>query len=156
RTYGQFHEAVLRWADAFRRAGVAPGDNVPAMVRTSISAEEHWLGLAWLRAVETGVNTDFRGRSLEYVLTNCRARRMICAREFLDPVAEIASALELVIVPDAAPGDLPSDAPFPVVTAAELWDVAKPATDLPVPQRHEIACISYTSGTTGPSKGVLI
>jgi acyl-CoA synthetase (AMP-forming)/AMP-acid ligase II len=76
RTYGQFHQAALRWADAFRRVGVEPGDNVPTMVRTSITSEEQWLGLAWLGAVQTGVNTDFRGKSLEYVLTNCGAKRM--------------------------------------------------------------------------------
>jgi len=158
RTYGEFHQAALRWADAFRQAGIAPGDNVATMVRTSICAEEHWVGLGWLRAVHTGVNTDFRGRSLEYVLTNSRAKSMICAGEFLDRVAEIAPKLdlELVIVPDGGRGDVPNDFPFPLVSASDLWDRSTPATDLPVPERHEIACISYTSGTTGPSKGVLV
>ncbi|HXY93843.1 MAG TPA: AMP-binding protein [Acidimicrobiia bacterium] len=168
RTYAEFHDATLRWADAFRRVGVTAGDNVPAMVRTSVSAEEHWLGLGWLRAVHTGVNTDFRGSSLAYVLTNCAARRMICAREFLDRVVEIApqlDRLELVIVTDADPDDLaedlpaqalPAGSPLRVVSASTIWDAAEPATDLGVPERHEIACISYTSGTTGPSKGVLV
>ena len=159
RSYGQFHEAALRWADGFRRAGIRAGDNVPSLVRTSIRAEEQWLGLAWLRAVQTGVNTDFRGRMLEYVLRNCRATRMICATEFLDRVAEIRGSvpdLKLVIVPDAVPEDLPTGFPVDLVSATELWDMARPATELAVPQRHEIACISYTSGTTGPSKGVLV
>jgi carnitine-CoA ligase len=159
RTYGQFHHAVLRWADAFRQAGIRPGDNVPTMVRTSIMAEEHWLGLGWLRAVQTGVNIDFRGRMLAYVLTNCQATRMICASEFLDRIGEIADEvgrLELIVVADAQRAELPADFPVPLVTAAELWESAEPATDLSVPQRHEIACISYTSGTTGPSKGVLV
>src|SRR4051812_47770857 len=87
RSYGQFHDAVLRWADAFRQAGITAGENVPTMVRTSISSQEHWHGLAWLRAVATGVNVDFRGQSLEYVLTNSQARRMVCAAEFLPRVA---------------------------------------------------------------------
>jgi len=159
RTYGQFHEDTLRWADAFRRAGIAAGDNVPSMARTSIAAEEHWLGLGWLRAVHTGVNTDFRGRSLAYVLANCRATRMICEKEFLDRVGDLAEQLdllELVIVPDANESELPTDFPFSLVTGAELWDAARPATDLSVPERHELAGISYTSGTTGPSKGVMI
>ncbi|HEY7106171.1 MAG TPA: AMP-binding protein [Acidimicrobiia bacterium] len=159
RTYGQFHEGALRWADAFRRAGVRSGDNVPAMVRTSITAQEHWLGLAWLRAVHTGVNTDLRGDQLEYVLDNCAARHMVCAREFLDRVAEVApkiERLELVIVTDARGDVLPDGLPFRVVTADALWDEARPATDLLVPERHDIACISYTSGTTGASKGVLV
>jgi crotonobetaine/carnitine-CoA ligase len=159
RTYAEFHQGALRWADAFRRAGISPGDNVPAMVRTSIAAEEHWLGMGWLRAVRTGVNTDFRGRSLEYVLSNCKAERMICGVEFLDRISEVAPGLDLlklVIVADAQPEDLPRDFPVPLVSAAELWEEAKPALDLSLPQRHEIACICYTSGTTGASKGVLM
>ncbi len=159
RSYGQFHEHALRWADAFRGAGIAAGDNVPVMGRTSIAAEEHWLGLGWLRAVHTGVNTDFRGRALAYILANCRATHMICEKEFLDRVAEVAGDLDrlrLVIVPDAKADELPSDFPVGLVTAAELWEGARPASDLAVPERHELACISYTSGTTGPSKGVLV
>jgi crotonobetaine/carnitine-CoA ligase len=158
RTYGQFHDAALRWAAAFRAAGIGPGDNVPTMVRTSITAEEQWLGLGWLRAVQTGVNTDFRGQSLAYILANCQAKRMVCGSEFLDRVEEVATrvGLELVIVPDAEPPALPSDFPVPLVAGSTLWDTAEPAYDLPIPERHEIACISYTSGTTGPSKGVLV
>ncbi len=144
RSYGELHLAALRWAGAFKLAGVRPGDNAPAMVRTSVSAEEQWLGLAWLRAVQTGVNTDFRGQSLAYVITNSRARRMICAREFLGRVAVIAADvpdLELIIVPDAQPGELPADFPVRLVAAAQLWDAAGPIDDSSAPQRHEIACI---------------
>jgi carnitine-CoA ligase len=158
RTYAQFHEAALRWADAFRQAGIRPGDNVPAMVRTSIAAEEYWHGLSWLRAVQTGVNTGFRGQSLEYILTNSQAKRMICAAEFLDRVAEVGPrvGLELAIVTDTDAAALPEDFPVPLVAASDLRDAARPAAGLAVPERHEIACISYTSGTTGPSKGVLV
>jgi carnitine-CoA ligase len=159
RTYGEFHQAALRWADGFRRAGIQAGDNIPTMVRTSIAAEEHWHGLGWLRAVHTGVNLEFRGRMLEYVLNDCQATRMICAAEFLDRVAEVSATvprLQLVIVADAEPSELPVDCPVRLISAHELWDSASPASDLDVPRRHEIACISYTSGTTGPSKGVLI
>jgi crotonobetaine/carnitine-CoA ligase len=159
RTYGQVHGDSLRWADSFRRAGVETGDNVAVMVRTSICALEHWLGLGLLRAVRTGVNNDFRGNSLRYVLTNCRARHMICGLEFLDRVAEIAAdlpRLEMVIVADAHDDEIPSDFPIRLISSDELWDQAVAAADLPLPQRHEIACITYTSGTTGASKGVLL
>jgi carnitine-CoA ligase len=159
RSYGELHRGALRWAGAFRDAGVQPGDNVPALVRTSVSAAEQWLGLAWLRAVQTGVNTDFRGQSLAYIITNSRARRMICAAEFLGRLAEIAADvpdLELVIVPDAGPDELPAGFPIPLLAAAQLYAAAEPADDSSPPQRHEIACISYTSGTTGASKGVLV
>ena len=159
RTYGEFHHAALRWADAYRRLGVEPGENVAAMTRTSIAACEHWLGLGWLRAVHTGVNTDFRNDSLVYVLDNCRARHMVCELEFVERVASVARDLhhlETVVVPDAAPADLPTDFPVRILAADQLWEEATIATDLPVPLRHEISSISYTSGTTGPAKGILV
>ena len=62
----------------------------------------------------------------------------------------------LVIVADAHGDELPLDFPVRLISSDELWDQAVPATDLPLPQRHEIACITYTSGTTGASKGVLL
>src|SRR5262249_1454012 len=92
-------------------------------------------------------------------LGNGKVERLICEREFLDRVGEVASGLELlklVIVADARPDALPEKFPVPLVTARELWEEAKPATGLSIPQRHELARFCYTSGTTGPSKGVLI
>ena len=122
-------------------------------------AEEHWLGLGWLRAVQTGVNVDFRGRMLAYVLTNCQAdaddlrpgvpgpdRR---DRERGRPAGAGHRARRRTRRSACATFRSPS-------SRLELWEAAQPATDLEVPQRHEIACISYTSGTTGPSKGVLV
>lgn len=159
RSYGEFHRAALRWADAFRRAGIAAGDNVAAMVPTSIVAQEHWLGLGWLRAVRVGVNTDFREAALAYLLADCRARHVLCTHEHLERIAEVAGQLprlELVIVTDAEADALPSTFPVRLVAAADLWRAAIPATDLTVPQRHELAAIVYTSGTTGASKGVMI
>lgn len=158
-TYGQVHQAALRWADGFRRVGVHSGDNVAAMVPTSILAEEQWLGLGWLRAVHTGVNTAFRGNSLAYIINQSGARHMLCALDLLDHVAEVAprvERLETVIVSDVRADTVPRDFPIKLVAGPEIWDAAKPATDLAVPRRHEIACINYTSGTTGASKGVLI
>src|SRR6201996_1460799 len=117
RTYGQLHAGALRWAGAFKAAGVQPGDNVPALVRTSISVAEQWLGLAWLRAVQTGGNTDFRGQSLISIRQNSQARQMICAPEFLGRVAEVAASvpdLKLVIVTGAQPAELPADFPVPL------------------------------------------
>ena len=56
RTYRELHECNLRWAAAYRRAGVAAGDHVASMVVHSFDSYSVWLGLSWLRAVEVPAN----------------------------------------------------------------------------------------------------
>ncbi len=66
---------------------------------------------------------------------------------------ETLPALQVIIVPD---DDAPSVAlPHRIIGRAELMAGAEPA-DRPGPEAYDIAGILYTSGTTGPSKGVLV
>jgi crotonobetaine/carnitine-CoA ligase len=157
-SYAEVHRSMLRWADAFSRLGIEPGENVPAMVPTSITAEEQWLGLAWMRAVQVGINGDFKGAMLAYVLENCAARTMVCSARYLDRVAAVVPSvprLRRVIVPDAE-GDLPATFPLELLRGEQVLAAAGTETTRSAPERHDIACVSYTSGTTGPSKGVLV
>jgi crotonobetaine/carnitine-CoA ligase len=158
RTYAQLHENVLRWAGALREVGIGRGENVATMGTTSIPAIECWLGMARLGACDTGVNVLYSGRMLAYVLANCRARVMVARSEHLEVLAAVKDdvpELSTVIVLDAdRTADLPS-LPYQAIAAGDLLASAAPA-DLPPPGRHEPACILYTSGTTGPSKGVIV
>jgi crotonobetaine/carnitine-CoA ligase len=156
-TWQEFTEECLTWADAFERAGVAPGEAVLTMVPNSVSAFSAWLGAAWLRAVEVPVNSGYRGRMLSYVVQNSGARTAVVAARYLDRLAEIADQvehLETVIVPDAD-GRLPS-LPFTVLTRNQFLAGAKADAERPVPVKSDVAAMIYTSGTTGPSKGVLV
>ncbi|MEX0874525.1 MAG: AMP-binding protein [Actinomycetota bacterium] len=156
-TYRELFEGILLWADAFRRLGVQPFENVAVMMPTNVEAYYAWMGLAWLRAVEVPMNTMFRGRMLQYIVDNADARVLVIGREFADRLAEVAAdlpKLEKVIVPDADHVKL--DLPFEVVSRSAFLGGATPATDLDGPEYYDIASIIYTSGTTGPSKGVLV
>ena len=54
------------------------------------------------------------------------------------------------------PNDVRTDLPFRVVGRREFLAGASPADDLDGPGPADIATVMYTSGTTGPSKGVLM
>ena len=157
-TFGAAYHSMLRYAQAFHTLGVAPGDNVVTMIPNTIEATMIWLGLTSLHAVDTGCNHDYRGRMLEYLITNSRARVMVAAARFLPQLAELTGpvgALETIIVPDADDG-------FPAIPWANVIGHAaflagqEPKLDLDLPQPWDISCIVYTSGTTGPSKGVMV
>jgi crotonobetaine/carnitine-CoA ligase len=156
-TYGAFLEEALTWVSAFGALGVEAGDNVAMMYPTSINSALAWLAMAWRRARHVGVNTEFHGQSLEYVLTNSDAKALVVAERFLEriaPLGERLSKLSFVLVPDAS-GPVPS-LPCRTLSGAEFLAGARPASAGDPPRRYDLAAIVYTSGTTGPSKGVMV
>jgi crotonobetaine/carnitine-CoA ligase len=158
-TYGEAHDFVLRWAGALRALGVSAGDRVAVMLPNCMDAVGSWLGIAWVRGYEVPLNTAFRGYMLEYLLNDSGATIAIVAERYLDRIEEVLDAtptLTTVIVPDvrSTPPAL-AGGRVRTVGADELFDGVGPADDLEPPAPWDIMTIAYTSGTTGPSKGVL-
>ncbi len=155
-TYGEFQDEALRWAAGLRELGVGAGDNVVTMLPPRIDSFAAWIGMAWLRAVDTACNTEYRGRMLAYLLNDSRAEVAIVAERWLDRLVEVAAdapGLKTVVVPDADAA--PSGLPWHAVTGAEVAG-SPPADDIDPPDIWDVATMIYTSGTTGPSKGVLV
>ena len=73
----------MRWAAAYRRAGVTAGDHVASMVVHSFASYSVWLGLSWLKAVEVPANTGYRGNMLTYLIENSEARLLVIGAQFL-------------------------------------------------------------------------
>ncbi|HXY91577.1 MAG TPA: AMP-binding protein [Acidimicrobiia bacterium] len=156
-TRRDLHETNLRWADAYRRCGVEPGEHVVTMLPNSFDAFHAWIGLCWLGATEVPTNTMYRGDMLRYLVTDSGARTVVISERFVEALAGVAHELpnlETVVVPDAS-GDLPP-LPARVVRGDEFFARAEPAADFRGPEYWDVAAVIYTSGTTGPSKGVLM
>lgn len=156
-TYGELDRDIRTWADAYRRVGIEQGDRVAVMLQTGIDAVSAWLGLSWLGAWEVPVNTGYVGRMLHYLLEHSRSKLLVATGDYLGRLGDVAadlSHLETVIVVDR--DEVTSDLPFRVVGRREFLAGASPADDLDGPGPADIATVMYTSGTTGPSKGVLV
>jgi carnitine-CoA ligase len=156
-TYGRLQAENMRWAAAYRRAGVEAGDHVASMVVHSFASYAVWLGLSWLRAVEVPANTGYRGTMLAYLIENSEARLLVISAQFCGRLAEVAdrlTRLETVVVLDAD-GELP-DLPFRVCSGASFLEGAAPLPAVDAPTYRDVCSVIYTSGTTGPSKGVLV
>src|SRR5881296_919260 len=78
-TYRDAHDLFLTWTDAYRRAGLGPGDRVGVMLPNSPEAGAAWLGAAWVRAYEVPLNNAYRGQMLHYGLANSGARLAVVA-----------------------------------------------------------------------------
>lgn len=159
-THADVLAGSYRWAAAFARLGVGPGDRVLTMVPNQAATYEIWLGLAWLGAIDVGLNNAYRGRMLKYTAETAQAKVIVIAERFLDtlaPVADELPTIETIIVPDAS-GDV-REFPQTVVSGdglRELLDGDIEVSGLHTPEPWDTACIIWTSGTTGPSKPVMV
>ena len=141
-------EGSLTYAVAARHArqvaahcaalGVQAGDTVAVLLPNGLDFVRLWLGLGRLGAVIVPVNTGLTGDFLAHQLRDCGARVVVTAGDAAAAVADVLPA-----VPGLRVLDL------------DGWDRA-PGFDGPFPLASDTACLMYTSGTTGPSKGVLM
>jgi carnitine-CoA ligase len=150
-TFAEAQAAAAGYAGALRNAGVAAGDRVAIMCGNRAEILFTVLGCGWLGAIAVPINTASRGAQLEHILGNCGARLLV-VEAGLAPVLvgldRTCVALEAVwVIGDDQVHDLPhlDVVPFP--------PPAKPVPPHAVEPSDTFA-ILYTSGTTGPSKGV--
>jgi carnitine-CoA ligase len=161
-TYRGFDEQMRLWAARLQSIGVGAGDPVVTMVENDSEAYAIWLGVGWLTAIEVPINTAYRGGILHYVINNSEARTMVIAAQFVERLTEIAAGLEhlttvIVLGPIAKnAATTGADRSLRFVEAATLGREPLAPEELPGPRANDIAAIIFTSGTTGPSKGVVV
>jgi crotonobetaine/carnitine-CoA ligase len=152
-TYRAMRDMAASTAAGFAQLGVKQSDNVVVWMPNTVDCLRVWFGINWLGAVYVPINTAYRGRLLAHVLENAGARIIVAHASLAPLLAEVDTAtLRTVVVFGAEPvpikdglSALPSSvldanaADAPLVAVAP-WDMQS---------------IVYTSGTTGPSKGVM-
>jgi crotonobetaine/carnitine-CoA ligase len=135
--------------------GVKPGDMVAVFLPNGLNFVRVWLGLGRLGAVAVLLNTDLTGSFLHHQLESCGATLAVLDRARLDALRSIGGGLahlRRIIVVDA---EKPLDGgPLEAIDWSAWKSAASHEGASPRPQ--DIACIMYTSGTSGPSKGVLM
>jgi len=137
-TVRRFAAVARAVAAELSASGLGPGDRVAIMSGNSARTLAVTYGVWLAGAVEVAVNTELRGPLLHHVLTDA------------DPALVLASA---DLLPTAR-----TERPDLAFRAIEDLDLdrqdAVPSGPLPAPA--DLASLLYTSGTTGPSKGVMI
>lgn len=154
-TYSELLDRSLRWAALFESIGVGPGDNVVTMTEPCIDSFAAWFGLGWLRAVDTACNTQYRGPMLVHLFTDSRAKVALVEGSLVDRIEEVAAQLPdleaiVVIGESSAPGWS-----IRQIDASSIHGI-DPVPQPELPTEDTTALILYTSGTTGPSKGVML
>jgi carnitine-CoA ligase len=128
-TVEAFRSRVARRAAGLRTAGVVPGDRVAVISRNRYELAELFFACAWNGSILAPVNAASRGPQLEHILGDV-------APALVTGEADLLGEVNVRTVPFEA---------LPYGDEVKPWR-AGPADTL---------TILYTSGTTGPAKGVL-
>lgn len=147
-SYRSLDDAASALAAGLAARGVRPGDLVLVVLGNRSEMAVTVFGLARLGAVAVPVSPDLHGAPLAHILGQSGARHVIATSAWLGRLdsAELATYDTVVHVRPGGPG----------VSFAEV--LADPATPL---QPSAVGpgdpwAILYTSGTTGPAKGVIL
>jgi crotonobetaine/carnitine-CoA ligase len=150
-SYAATCEAAASYAGTLRSAGIQRGDRVALICSNRMEFFQIVLGCAWLGAIAVPVNIASRGPQLQHILSNCGARLLVIEAAYaenlalLDPSQVAVDAIWLI--------DGTAEVRLGRVTSVSMPGAGERIAPVPV-KPGDLALILYTSGTTGPAKGV--
>ena len=161
-TYGSLDRDSDHLARNLASLGVAPGDRVMVMLKNRIEFMLAMIGIMKLGALFVPINTELKGAFLQHQMRNAEPRVVFLDHGLRDAFDNVQGGNECLAATIYVGGDVPEDRPdvlsgAPAMTFEALCALAGAGDEVLVEAKPEdIACIMYTSGTTGPSKGVLM
>jgi carnitine-CoA ligase len=154
-SFAEVEARASAWAAALRELGVSRGDSVAFLLKSCPEFVYATFGCLQLGAIWIPVNVDYRGAWLRAALEDAAARVLVVDAELAPRVAELGPGLpiERAIVRGGDARGLG----WPALSAA---DIARRAGKVSAPEDPgtgpgDTACVLWTSGTTGRSKGVM-
>jgi crotonobetaine/carnitine-CoA ligase len=151
-SYEALLDRVEQVAGGLSALGVSAADHVALVMDNSLECVWAWLASSVIGCTEVPINPQYRGDLLAYLLSDSETSVIVCDAHYLAQVTEIAAKLPLLRM-ILVSGDTTVTNAGAVPVLGFDWSVSgEPiAVNDDAPER----VILYTSGTTGPSKGVV-
>lgn len=152
-SYRETLDIAQRTAAGLKALGVRKGDRVFTWLPNGPELLRAWFGINYLGAIHCPCNLAWRGEMLSHAIAVSEARLAIVHADLMPRLEDIAlHGIEQIIVVGSE--TISATVGVPLVSAAILDAHAPAANDDPL-AAHEAMQLMFTSGTTGPSKGVL-
>lgn len=151
-TLDEFYRLVQQTAVVLRDAGLSGSSCVAVGVRNSIAHSAIIFALFEMGAIWVPLNVRLRGKPLEHIFSDCPATHFIAEADTELAVASIsaseaATGSELALTSSLAELGVGFE-------ALRVWDFSRENAEVSI--ADDVCAIMYTSGTTGPAKGVLV
>ncbi len=162
-SFSEFNDLTDRLGTALCDLGVQPGDRILGLLTNSREFMLVMIATHKVGAIFVPINTELRGNFLEHQVHNSSPRIIVVDNglmERFDAVDTSPTAIETVLrvndgsnSANSTPESLSGASHMPLEPLLETVPRIE-ALATPVPE--DVCTIMYTSGTTGPSKGVLM
>ncbi|MCC1492034.1 malonyl-CoA synthase [Cognatishimia sp. F0-27] len=146
-SYAQMAGRVAQFAGVLDEAGLRKGDRLALQAPKSPDALALYLACLRTGVVFLPLNTAYTAREIEYFLEDAEPRLVVCDPSMADalmPIAQAAGA-SLLTMGEQGTGSF-----------ADAAETAAPSAVVAACETDDLACILYTSGTTGRSKGAML
>ena len=155
--YAHLERTTNRYANSLRALGIGRGDHVAVMLPNG--PEFMWLiwGLGKIGAVAVPLNTAAKGELLRYFLEQSDSTWVVVHAEFAQRVSEVTSGMSTLrgVIHVGAQETPNFGSGLAQIDLSELDRGAEHAPPVDAVKASDLHLIMYTSGTTGPSKGVM-
>lgn len=133
--------------------GVSRGDFVLVWLPSGQAMMRAWFAINYIGAIFVPINVDYKGNVLRHAIVESSARLMIAHPQLVPRLQDIDSTQLQKVLSVGAPPDS-ADIAVDVITSHlnETDDSVREPADV---NAWDLAMIIFTSGTTGPSKGVM-
>ena len=159
-TYGEFDRCTNDLANHFAQSGLRTGDHVAVLSSNNPEVVATYFALAKLGAVPVPINTAAIGSLLQYYInfTDCAAIVLqdTFARALTEVLKELPKLKKAFVLGEVAVARTQfADTTLETIAFPPL-DVRSSVTAQLEVGFSDLACLLYTSGTTGPSKAIMV
>lgn len=152
-TYRDTLDVAQRTAAALRHLGVEKGDRVFTWLPNGPELLQAWFGINYLGAVHCPCNLAWRGDMLSHAIAVSNAKLAVIHADLLPRLEGLPlHALERILV---VGGPISSGLLSVPLVSASILDTHAPIVNDDTIEAFDAMQLMFTSGTTGPSKGVL-
>lgn len=160
-TYQEMWEKTNRLAHGFANIGISKGDHVALIVSNRPEFIWSWFALSKIGAIAVTIDIRLKGDLLLYQLKNSQSKVLISedsllASQLLGNLTE-TDLTDIIVITDQSFNPLLQDLKVNVCNFDSLLEYSTSTDDIVIydlPSGWPLTIV-YTSGTTGPSKGVV-